>query len=117
MRPAISGDGDRYRPVHTRSAVASRSGNRASARRAAQRFALDFAAFEGVMSAKELSVLRAGTEAKTAGEGTIPAGIDQSAMPRIPEELSILPVRGLLIFPGTIIPLNIQRAGSLKLLD
>src|SRR3989440_745511 len=69
------------------------------------------------MSGKELSTLQVGAEAKTAGEGTIPAAIDQSGMPRIPEELSILPVRGLVIFPGTIIPLNIQRAPSLKLLD
>ena len=69
------------------------------------------------MSGKELSTLQVGAEAKTAGEGTIPAAIDQSGMPRIPEELSILPVRGLVIFPGTIIPLNIQRAASLKLLD
>src|SRR4029078_12763178 len=38
-------------------------------------------------------------------------------MPHIREELSILPVRGLVIFPGTIIPLTIQRAASLKLLD
>ena len=28
-----------------------------------------------------------------------------------------MPVRGFVIFPGTIIPLNIQRAASLKLLD
>src|SRR5213080_3347621 len=69
------------------------------------------------MSGKELRALQVGAEAKTAGEGTIPAAIDQSGMPRIPEELSILPVRGLVIFPGTIIPLNIQRAASLKLLD
>src|SRR5437016_13773932 len=69
------------------------------------------------MSGKELSTLQVGAEAKTAGERTIAAAIDQSGMPRIPEELSILPVRGLVIFPGTIIPLNIQRAASLKLLD
>src|SRR5881392_183997 len=69
------------------------------------------------MSGKELSTLQVGAEAKTAGEGTIPTAIDQSGMPRIPEELSILPVRGLVIFPGTIIPLNIQRAASIKLLD
>src|SRR5438067_10862579 len=69
------------------------------------------------MSGKELRALQVGAEAKTAGEGTIPTAIDQSGMPRIPEELSILPVRGLVIFPGTIIPLNIQRAASLKLLD
>src|SRR5947207_586584 len=30
---------------------------------------------------------------------------------------SILPVRGFVVFPGTVIPLNIQRGASLKLLD
>ena len=69
------------------------------------------------MSGKELSTLRAGLDSKAAAEATIAAGMDQSATPRIPEELSILPVRGLVIFPGTIIPLNVQRASSLKLLD
>ena len=69
------------------------------------------------MSAKELSTLRAGVEAKTGAESPVVAGTEQSATPRIPEELSILPVRGLVIFPGTIIPLSIQRAASLKLLD
>ena len=69
------------------------------------------------MSEKELSVLRAGVEAKAGAESPTTAGTEQSGMPRIPEELSILPVRGLVIFPGTIIPLTIQRAASLKLLD
>ena len=69
------------------------------------------------MSAKELSVLRAGVEAKAGAESPTTAGTEQSGMPRIPEELSILPVRGLVIFPGTILPLTIQRAASLKLLD
>jgi ATP-dependent Lon protease len=69
------------------------------------------------MSAKELSVLRAGVEAKAGADSPTTAGTEQSGMPRIPEELSILPVRGLVIFPGTIIPLTIQRAASLKLLD
>jgi ATP-dependent Lon protease len=69
------------------------------------------------MSAKELSTLRAGLESKQGAESTISAGAGESQMPHIPEELSILPVRGLVIFPGTIIPLNIQRAASLKLLD
>jgi ATP-dependent Lon protease len=69
------------------------------------------------MSAKELSVLRAGVEAKAGAESPTTAGTEQSGMPRIPEELSILPERGLVIFPGTIIPLTIQRAASLKLLD
>src|SRR5437660_6745225 len=117
MRPAIAGHGDRLRPVHTGSAVASRSGNRASARRAAQRIALDFAALERVMSSKELSTLQAHVETKPGLESTIAAGMDKSGTPHIPEELSILPVRGIVVFPGTIIPLNIQRAASLKLLD
>ena len=69
------------------------------------------------MSAKELSTLRAGVESKPGTESTIAAGTGESQMPHIPEELSILPVRGLVIFPGTIIPLTIQRAASLKLLD
>src|SRR5207247_9712544 len=43
--------------------------------------------------------------------------MDKSGTPRIPEELSILPVRGIVVFPGTVIPLNIQRTASLKLLD
>jgi len=69
------------------------------------------------MSAKELSTFRAGVESKPGTESTIAAGTGESQMPHIPEELSILPVRGLVIFPGTIIPLTIQRAASLKLLD
>ncbi len=69
------------------------------------------------MSAKELAVLQTGTESKPGTQSTIAAGTGESRMPHIPEELSILPVRGLVVFPGTVIPLNIQRAASLKLLD
>jgi ATP-dependent Lon protease len=69
------------------------------------------------MSSKELSTLRAEIENKPGVESTIAAGTGESQMPHIPEELSIMPVRGLVIFPGTIIPLNVQRATSLKLLD
>ena len=69
------------------------------------------------MSVKELSTLQANVEAKPGLESTIAAGMDKGGTPHIPEELSILPVRGIVVFPGTIIPLNIQRAASLKLLD
>src|SRR5213083_2805161 len=69
------------------------------------------------MSAKELSTLQAHVETKPGLESTIAAGMDKSGTPRIPEELSILPVRGFVVFPGTVVPLNIQRAASLKLLD
>src|SRR5213079_3186405 len=51
------------------------------------------------------------------GKGTIALGVNESRTPQIPEELSILPVRGFVVFPGTVTPLNVQRAASLKLLD
>lgn len=37
--------------------------------------------------------------------------------PHIPEELSVLPVRGMVIFPGTVVPLSVRRPASLKMLD
>ncbi|MEP7016245.1 MAG: LON peptidase substrate-binding domain-containing protein, partial [Verrucomicrobiota bacterium] len=70
------------------------------------------------MSDEPISALRGEIEAKPAADSTIAVGVtDESKLPRIPEELSILPVRGFVVFPGTIIPLNIQRAAALKLLD
>src|SRR5437899_12770960 len=69
------------------------------------------------MSSKELSTLQAHVETKPGLESTIAAGMDKSGTPHIPEELSMLPVRGVVVFPGTVVPLNIQRAASLKLLD
>src|SRR5204862_3019323 len=72
---------------------------------------------KGVMSDEEISALQQGAELKPGPQDTIAATTDQSQTPQIPEELSILPVRGFVVFPGTIVPLNIQRADSLKLLD
>jgi ATP-dependent Lon protease len=69
------------------------------------------------MSTEEISALQLGAELKPGPQSTIAAPADQGQMPRIPEELSILPVRGFVVFPGTVVPLNIQRAASLKLLD
>src|SRR5438477_12733744 len=69
------------------------------------------------MSNEELIALQPGVEPKPGTQSTIAAGTTESQMPRIPEELSILPVRGFVVFPGTVVPLNIQRAASLKLLD
>jgi ATP-dependent Lon protease len=69
------------------------------------------------MSDKQISALQPGAELKPGPQSTIAAPTDQTQTPRIPEELSILPVRGFVVFPGTVIPLNIQRAASLKLLD
>ena len=56
-------------------------------------------------------------QAKPATPTTIAAPTEPSDLPRIPEELSILPVRGFVVFPGTVVPLNIRRAASIKLLD
>jgi len=69
------------------------------------------------MSTEEISALQPGAELKPGPESTIAAPTDHSQMPHIPEELSILPMRGFVVFPGTVVPLNVQRAASLKLLD
>src|SRR5438067_2470651 len=37
--------------------------------------------------------------------------------PRVPEELSILPIRGFVLFPGAVLPLTVSRPASIKLLD
>ena len=42
---------------------------------------------------------------------------EQSATPRIPDELALLPTRGFVMFPGSILPLTVNRAASIKLLD
>src|SRR5207302_9081155 len=69
------------------------------------------------MSTEKLNALQPSMDSKPPGKGTVALDVDESRIPRIPEELSILPVRGLVIFPGTVVPLNVQRAPSLKLLD
>src|SRR6266850_1855849 len=69
------------------------------------------------MSTEKLNALQPSMDSKPAGQGTIPLGVDESRTPQIPEQLSILPVRSFVVFPGTVIPLNVQRAASLKLLD
>src|ERR1043166_3715406 len=56
-------------------------------------------------------------QAKSASPSTIAAPTEPDHLPRIPEELSILPVRGFVVFPGTVVPLNIRRSASIKLLD
>ena len=42
---------------------------------------------------------------------------DDNNVPSIPDVLPILPVRNMVIFPGTVIPLTVGRAASRKLLD
>src|SRR5437764_6512811 len=59
-------------------------------------------------------------------QGSAPPAADKRAQmdgavgpgaPRIPEELSILPVRGFVMFPGSVLPLTVSRPASIKLLD
>src|SRR5262252_9562497 len=69
------------------------------------------------MSAEKLNALQQGIDSKPTSPATIAAGTGETQIPHIPEKLSILPVRGFVVFPGTVIPLNVQRAASLKLLD
>ena len=57
------------------------------------------------MSTEKLNALQPGMDSKPAGQGTIPLGVDESRTPQIPEQLSILPVRSFVVFPGTVIPL------------
>src|SRR6184192_237763 len=60
-------------------------------------------------------------------QGSAPPAADKRAQmdgtaagpgaPRVPEELSILPVRGFVLFPGAVVLLTVSRPASIKLLD
>ena len=70
------------------------------------------------MSAEVLTALRSPNETDpTAFRTEVPGTAGQVPTPKIPDTLSILPVRGFVVFPGTVVPLNVRRAGSIKLLD
>jgi ATP-dependent Lon protease len=71
------------------------------------------------MTNEEQIAMPAELEMKSSSTGpTIAADVtDESRVPQIPEELSILPVRGFVVFPGTIVPLNVRRPASIQLLD
>jgi len=68
------------------------------------------------MSAEQIQVLQ--SQSSSPGpRSTAISGAPDEATPRIPEELSILPVREFVVFPGTVLPLTVTRAASIKLLD
>jgi ATP-dependent Lon protease len=68
------------------------------------------------MSAQPFSALQA--VAETPPPTSEPAQVDAAdAMPAIPGALPILPVRGFVVFPRTMSPINIKRAASIQLLN
>jgi ATP-dependent Lon protease len=68
------------------------------------------------MSAEQIQVLQSGGT-PAAPPSAIASGDPAEETPRIPEELSILPVREFVVFPGTVLPLTVTRPASIKLLD
>ncbi len=70
------------------------------------------------MNDEPLSALQPGTDSESEPANAIAAGnIAERSAPQIPDVLSILPVRSFVVFPGTILPLTVGRAASIKLLD
>jgi ATP-dependent Lon protease len=57
------------------------------------------------------------SESSAASSGAPAAIPGAESAPVIPDILPILPVRGLVLFPGNFIPLTVQRESSLQLLD
>jgi ATP-dependent Lon protease len=78
---------------------------------------MDLSATETV-SEERISALQTQSSAPPPSENIARIdGIEGRGAPRIPEELSILPVRGFVMFPGAIVPLTVSRPASIKLLD
>lgn len=71
------------------------------------------------MSKKKKTRTKRSRTKRSAGSGqTAPGAIAEVVgQPDIPAQLPILPVRGTLVFPGTIIPLGIGRPSSRQLLE
>ena len=70
------------------------------------------------MNDEPLSALQPGTDSESAPANALAAGnIAERSASQIPDVLSILPVRSFVVFPGTILPLTVGRAASIKLLD
>jgi ATP-dependent Lon protease len=70
------------------------------------------------MSEEPVSALQPGSDAKSAPANLTGMGnIAEISAPQIPDVLSILPLRSFIVFPGTILPLTVGRAASIKLLD
>jgi len=68
------------------------------------------------MSAQPFSALQAVAEAPPPTSDPAHVG-GADAMPAIPGTLPILPVRGFVVFPRTMSPINVKRAASIQLLN
>jgi ATP-dependent Lon protease len=70
------------------------------------------------MNEEPVVALQKGTDPKSAPpDATAMGGAAAGSAPQIPDVLSILPLRSFVVFPGTILPLTVGRAASIKLLD
>jgi ATP-dependent Lon protease len=68
---------------------------------------------------EEPFIVKEGAGTSPAGEGlpTLPSGVEKDSQPVIPDVLPILPLREMVVFPGTVVPVSIRRDSSRKLLD
>src|SRR5713101_9099434 len=69
------------------------------------------------MSAELFEALQPGGRADQLPRGATDGAAGEIQIPKIPDTLSILPLRGFVIFPGTVAPMNVRRPSSIKLLD
>src|SRR5881394_1939922 len=70
------------------------------------------------MNEEPISALQPGSDGKSAPTNLTGMGnIAETSAPQVPDLLSILPLRSFVVFPGTILPLTVGRAASIKLLD
>ncbi len=70
------------------------------------------------MNEEPISALQPGSDAKSDPTNLTGMGnIAETSAPQVPDVLSILPLRSFVVFPGTILPLTVGRAASIKLLD
>jgi ATP-dependent Lon protease len=69
------------------------------------------------VSAELFEALQPGGGTDQLPRGATVGNAGEIQIPEVPDTLSILPLRGFVIFPGTVAPLNVRRPASIKLLD
>src|SRR5260370_19260277 len=69
------------------------------------------------MSAELFEALQPGGGADQLPRGATDGAAGEIQIPKVPDTLSILPLLGFVIFPGTVAPLKVRRPASIKLLD